>query len=547
MLPTAATQAPASSRRRRQLLLGAGLVAIVTVLVISLAGSGSVSDGVDKIHSIVTGDDAPAFTPTVTFPADDNGRRDLLKYCEEKTITQYLNQFEVNGGGSFEQRYFVCGQQFFNAENGTIFFYNGNEADVLLYLNNTGLMWENAEEFNALLVFAEHRYFGKSVPFDDKVLDHLQYLSSAQALADFAVLINTLKDELQVDVPVIGFGGSYGGMLGTWLRLKYPQVVDGVIAASAPVLHFGHSVDSEAGLRITTFDMSEEAGSSPNCIANARKATQTLVKLGKTEEGRKTIASALRLCTEAVVATEDDVVNIIDSALGAYVNMAMGNYPYPTSYIMDGAVNLPAYPVRAACEHLGGDFGDDDTALLSAFRDSVGVFYNATGQETCYFGGPPPSSNNQSKIDNTAVNLWAYIECSELYTPMSSDGVHDVFLSQPANMTQDNANCEAAWGVPLRPSWAVTQYGGLKAIRASSNIVFSNGNYDPWSGTGILEDVSDSIVSVLIEGGAHHLDLFFSHPMDPPSVTKARETEKKHIRKWIKEFYADKAERTASQ
>jgi hypothetical protein len=44
--------------------------------------------------------------------------------------------------------------------NRPIFFYLGNEADVLLYLNNTGLMWESAPEFDALLVFAEHRCRG---------------------------------------------------------------------------------------------------------------------------------------------------------------------------------------------------------------------------------------------------------------------------------------------------------------------------------------------------------------------------------------------------
>jgi hypothetical protein len=36
--------------------------------------------------------------------------------------------------------------------------YLGNEADVTLYLNNTGLMWESAPSFRALLVFAEHRH-----------------------------------------------------------------------------------------------------------------------------------------------------------------------------------------------------------------------------------------------------------------------------------------------------------------------------------------------------------------------------------------------------
>lgn len=34
-----------------------------------------------------------------------------------------------------------------------------------LYVGATGLMWENAPDFNALLVFAEHRFYGESLPF----------------------------------------------------------------------------------------------------------------------------------------------------------------------------------------------------------------------------------------------------------------------------------------------------------------------------------------------------------------------------------------------
>ena len=33
----------------------------------------------------------------------------------------------------------------------------GNEAPVDLYVNATGLMWENAASFGAYLLFAEHR------------------------------------------------------------------------------------------------------------------------------------------------------------------------------------------------------------------------------------------------------------------------------------------------------------------------------------------------------------------------------------------------------
>lgn len=56
-------------------------------------------------------------------------------------------------------------------------------------------MFDIAPEFSALIVFAEHRYYGQSLPFgrDSYQGNNTQYLSSLQALADFAALINSLK------------------------------------------------------------------------------------------------------------------------------------------------------------------------------------------------------------------------------------------------------------------------------------------------------------------------------------------------------------------
>jgi lysosomal Pro-X carboxypeptidase len=63
--------------------------------------------------------------------------------------------------------------------------------------------------------FVQHRYYGESLPFGNRSVDYterLGYLTSTQALADYAILINSLKQNLSaVDSPVVVFGGSYGG------------------------------------------------------------------------------------------------------------------------------------------------------------------------------------------------------------------------------------------------------------------------------------------------------------------------------------------------
>lgn len=64
----------------------------------------------------------------------------------------------------------------------------------------------------------QHRFYGKSIPFggDEDVANSnsstLGFLSSTQALADYATLITDLKKNLTaIDSPVLVFGGSYGG------------------------------------------------------------------------------------------------------------------------------------------------------------------------------------------------------------------------------------------------------------------------------------------------------------------------------------------------
>lgn len=143
---------------------------------------------------------------------------------------------------------------------GPILFYTGNEGDIELFAENTGFLWEIAPQLDALIIFAEHRYYGKSLPFGNASFDkpaHLGYLTSEQALADYADLLDYINPDTpakstQRRRPVIAMGGSYGGMLSAWFRMKYPHIVTGAVAASAPILQFANLTPCSVFSQIVT-------------------------------------------------------------------------------------------------------------------------------------------------------------------------------------------------------------------------------------------------------------------------------------------------------
>ena len=67
-------------------------------------------------------------------------------------------------------------------------------------------------------------------------MGNLYYLSSRQALADFATFKTFIMKQYNLTNNTwISYGGSYSGALSAWLRIKYPDVVRGAVASSGPV------------------------------------------------------------------------------------------------------------------------------------------------------------------------------------------------------------------------------------------------------------------------------------------------------------------------
>ncbi|KAK8447257.1 hypothetical protein SEVIR_8G036400v4 [Setaria viridis] len=455
----------------------------------------------------------------------------MVQY-ETRHYTQRLDHFNSapSSYATFQQRYLINGT-FWRGKTSPIFLYAGNEGDVELFTNNTGFMWEAAPRFGAMLVFIEHRYYGKSMPFGGKEAAYRDaatkgYLTVPQALADYASFVLSLKANLSAPAaPVLVLGGSYGGMLAAWMRIKYPHIVMGAVASSAPILSFYGLADPYAFYDRMTDDFKSE---SKHCYEVLRDSWAVLDSLLATKEGSALLKRTFNMCNGSSV---EDIPSLLESAV---VYAAMTDYPTPSGFL----TALPAYPVREMCRAVD-DPSSGGNGTLARVRAAMDVYYNHTGAAACFRG-------EEDDDPYGMYDGWNWQACTEMV--LMTYGLSNDSILQPPwpfNFTDVIASCRNATGLPPRPFWIETEFGGYDIgnvlKRSASNIIFFNGLRDPWSTGGVLKSISDSIIALVEPKGAHHVDLRFSSEDDPDWLKQVRAKETRIIARWLKQYYSDEA------
>lgn len=467
-------------------------------------------------------------------------KRDVLPPTDVETAWykgMRVDHFSWGSTDTFDMR--IMWNNTFYQKGGPIFFYTGNEGALETFVTATGILFDLAPMFNASIIFAEHRFYGLTQPFGNQSysnLKNLGYLTSEQALADFAELLTELKrDNNQLgktfpkETQIISFGGSYGGMLSAWFRQKYPHIVKGAWAGSAPLIYMHDGgVDPGAFDNITSRTYVEN-GCNRFILANAWNA---VLNLSATDTGRAWLNNnpTFKIDPRTQIRNQTDGWNLNSYLREAIEYMAMVDYPYPTGFLEP----LPAWPVTMACGFMnktGTSFSDQDLVTMVASAANIYYNYQNNASFTYCIDFSVCGDQGTGGLGDDALG-WPWQECSEIIMGMcSSGGANDVFWDEcPGDIYADLAQgCKSIFGGMnwTTKNWNIdavkTLYG--YDLSGSSNLILTQGHLDPWSGGGYKVDQNNAargIYVMEIPGSAHHLDLRQPNTCDPNTVTNAR-------------------------
>ena len=473
----------------------------------------------------------------------------------------YTTSIATEKEPKWSQRYYVD-TSFWKGEGSPVFLYIGGEGPQSAPSSRL-FMWALAEEHGALMLSLEHRYYGESYPVEDMSDENLVFLTSAQALADvarFVTYINSYDpssaDESSspaLDLPAstasskwVAFGGSYPGNLATWLKLKYPALVEGVVGSSAPVFA-QYDYVQYAGV-VGDALAYELIGGSSGCASTVGAATKALNDLvtsttpyGTSDE----IPEVLRPCSP--------MDNDLD--LSTYQAELFGNFQGAVQYNDMGS----SPRVTDLCAAMAAASEKDGATPLDAFAAATALFYN----ESAPFADRCIAANFQedyvapfladTNFSGVGCNLtcassrqWIYQSCNEFgyfQTTVASSDYDAASLppSQVANpfssfsaldvTNAGEAVCDAAFQLSekgLTPytgpkkndkgPLANTDYGARHV--EGLNITMPNGSMDPWhalsvvNGTdpfyesGSSQETTPGVAIVEIDGTAHCRDMY---------------------------------------
>ena len=437
---------------------------------------------------------------------------------------------------------YIVDTTYFDVNNpGPILMYAGNEGPISEFYQLSGFITKTmAEKHKAMSVFIEHRFYGESIPSGGLTDDNLKYLTVENTMLDYLKVLDYVKKDLYTDQghtipPVIVFGGSYGGMLAFWLRTKYPHVFEGAIASSAPIMWFDGVIDPSSYTNVVANDILNKDMGGQECFDKLKYGFYDMQALQYDPSTYATVQSIFNVCDNNLT-TSAQFGELIAGVQDTIAGMSQVNYPYSVR-------GLPANPLLATCNAIK----EYKPSSEQVNADEPSVFdYTHIHALAAGFNVANGASTECLQLtgDLGPYNAWEYQTCTQLPMPQGDDPSKSCFTWDNYDKDGWTKYCEAKYKQTPQYDYALNMYGGRKPSKDFAdvrNVVFSQGTLDPWRAGGVNTNITDYTTTYVMEGAAHHLDIFLPNAADPVDVVTVRDYEDAHITKWIKNFDAPPA------
>ncbi|GAB0092479.1 putative serine protease F56F10.1 [Sergentomyia squamirostris] len=456
--------------------------------------------------------------------ATDEFHGDTSNLSQEKPLpnvewfVQQNDPYGLLDNRTFYQRYYV-NIEFFKSKDGPVFLFIGREGPVSPRWMMEGAWLKYAQEFGALCLQIEHRYYGESHAKGSTINEEYGMFSSEIALTDIALFITEMQKtfELTSNNRWVVFGGGYAGALAAWVRLKFPQWVHGAVTSSAPLL-------GKADFR-EYYDV--VANAIIDCRPSVQEAFQEIEKNLETSTGRSSLSEQLQLCDSMEIYGELDKANLFENLASIFAHVVQYNgipyFKYSIQEVCDIMNDDSKGSPLNRLAHLNKIFLDDDglSCLDYKYDKMINELKETNWEEDaskngtlhwflqmCKEYGWFQTSNNASHIFRNYFPIeFYYTQCSEVF----GDFFNQLALAK--SIYNNNVI-----------------YGGL-GIRAT-NVIYVYGSLDPWHTLGLTESKSAGFKSIFIPGTSHCADMYEPMENDPPELKNAR----KQIREFIAEI-----------
>ncbi|XP_049882687.1 putative serine protease K12H4.7 isoform X1 [Pectinophora gossypiella] len=432
----------------------------------------------------------------------------ILRNDEYRWIEQRLDHFDPNEKRTWKMRY-VENLDYWKP-NGPIYVFVGGQYAISDEIPiRYGYLHELQRETNGALIYSEHRYYGESIPLDIHVTDNLKYLSSHQALADLAHLIKTIKSSSTFETSKVVFiGGSYAGNLVAWMKLKYPNLVDVAVASSAPVLA---KVDFFEYLEKVSEDY-QKLGPS-GCLEKITEIFQRYEQLLKTADGIEQLKKEENICGDT------DMTKLENKQMFFMVKISI--FQMRAQYGTPDVIVDHCHQIMDSSTPYLKRLYDDEPKLFRKYRNCIHYDYNIF----------------INIIKTGSLVPWFYQLCTEFGYFQTTTSAKQPFTNNvPVNFYYNV--CTGLFGsefdekrVKRGVEYTNNFYGGLSPN--VTMVVFVNGDKDPWSRLGIVNDLSSDAPAIVIPKAFNCEDLLMDEPSDSDELIAARKNIKKLVKKWI--------------